>query len=355
MKIGIFTFHSAINYGAVLQAYALQEYLKSLGHNVSIIDYRPSYIQKSYRLINREFAFKMDIKWLIREMCVIPIRLKRRHRFNLFRQTFLNVELLDLNSSDNDFDVFVFGSDQIWNPNITAGLDPVFWGEARCCKNKECIAYAASAGHYSNISNTYVQNMKKFLINNFIKVSVREDDLLSFREDSVSIQKTIDPVLLAGNNVFNRIVSIPKEKNYLLLYMLTRDEDAVTYARNLAQTMDLSLIEIVSTHESLFGKHLKQALSPNSFLGYIKEASFVVTTSFHGTAFSVLFNKQFSTITKGVEIGARAYDLLKSLGLESRIVDLSCYDSVDLSYINYDVVNHRLEELRKQSKDFLDL
>ena len=339
MKIGILTFHCAINYGAVLQAYGLQEHLKSLGHEVYIIDYRPQYLKDPYQLFQWKFkvedSLMSNLKSLIRESLVMPIRFVRKSKFKQFTNQYLN--LYGWEDNLNVFDAFVFGSDQIWSPKITKGLDEIFLGKFKEAKGKRLIAYAASVGSVQNISQNEFERLT-FCLNEFERIGVREKTLfekISKVNSNVSI--TIDPVLLAGKDAFDKIaVDIKIKRPYLLLFTLGRDEYAIEEAYKIAEQKNLVVIEIISSKESLYNRNIKQMLSPTEFLGYIKKASYVVTSSFHGTVFSILFHKNFNVIGYDTIHGERIVHLLNSLGLKNRFKVYNENTELNIDDVKYD-------------------
>lgn len=361
MKIGILTFHSAINYGAVLQTYALQEYLKSCGHEVYVIDYRPEYLLKPYRLMSLSFMpkrFPSAPKWFLRELLTIPIRLKRRYGFNRFCKERLNLFHLNFTDKDNDFDAFVFGSDQIWNPRITNGFDRGYFGDYPAAKGKKLIAYAASSGSIDELQLGDVEYFRNAL-NNFSAISVREAELADYI-NSIGGRKAVsvcDPVLLAGMEPFDELAIRPNiNDKYLLLFQLKRNENIVRYARSFAEKAGLKLIEAAPWYEALKNRDMKQSMHPAEFVGYFKYASYVLTTSYHGTVFSVLFKKQFNTIRVSAEIDARSKSLLSDLGLEDRLIGIEVPFKNSASFllpIDYSEVYHKLDRFREKSMAFL--
>lgn len=357
MKIGILTFHCAINYGAVLQAYGLQEYLKSLGHEVFIIDYRPQYLIKPYQVFRWKYeqdsSLTSNLKDLVRECLVMPIRIIRKRKFLQFINQHLN--LYPWKADLNDFDAFVFGSDQIWNPQITKGLDEIFFGKFKEARGKKLIAYAASVGAVQNLSQNEFEKLTSCL-DVFERVGVREKTLyekLSAVNNRVSI--TIDPVLLAGKEVFHQVaVDVKVARPYLLLFTLGRDEYAVEEAYKIAKQKHLDVIEIISSKESLYNRKIKQTLSPAEFLGYIKMADYVVTSSFHGTVFSILFHKNFNVIGNGNAHGERIVQLLDSIGLINRFKMHSASEELDVADISYAENEILLSEHVLSSREFLN-
>lgn len=358
MKIGIFTFHCAINYGAVLQAYGLQEYLKGLGHEVYIIDYRPDYLLYPYRIFRWNDSPKHPInrlKWFIRELMVIPIRWKRKIHFSKFVKKYLNLYDLDLNNPDNDFDAFVFGSDQIWNKKITRGYDEVFFGNFLAAKNKILMSYSASCGSVPEIileSDSFLSRLEKFT-----RIGVRENSLYQLLlKKQVSAILNIDPVLLSGIKTFDEISDkIDERSPYLLLLTLGRDEYALPIAAKLSKKMRLPIIELMSSSESVSSNSIKQTVPPERYISYIKKASFVVTTSFHGTAFSVLFNKNFYAVTE--QTNDRIESLLSLFNLNCRYICVKdgCLDyGITYSDIEYDKINKNIDKYREVSASYLN-
>lgn len=358
MKIGILTFHCAINYGAVLQAYGLQEFLRGLGHDVFVIDYRPKYLTKPYRAFNYLFysysTIGQYIKGFIRSCLIYPIRYKRNRNFFKFIKKYLKLCSLDLNKKKQDFDVFVFGSDQIWNPQITQGFDKIFFGDFPAAENSKLIAYAVSMGGQNNLSEMN-SNLLLNLLNRFSYISEREHSLQDICNREMldkEITTVVDPVLLSGRDIFEHIVIPIKEKfPYLLLFQLGKNEIVTQYAKKIAKQKKLNFIEIVSFTDSLKDKNLKQDLSPQEFLGYFKRASYIITTSYHGTVFSILFQKQFNTIAFNTLNDERALFLLKLLNLETRMNTLNTlYDDRE---IDYSLVEKKLQIYQRESRNYI--
>lgn len=361
MKIGIFTFHCAANYGAVLQTYCLQEVLKGMGHEVYVIDYRPKYLIEPYKTFSYDptsfDSFFAKCKGLLRACLVTPIRWKRNRAFSRFIDSHLNLYQLDLDDESNDFDAFVFGSDQIWNPKITRGFDKVYLGDFTAAKGKKLIAYAASSGSISNFAG---ENIDYFLsrLQYFDKVFVREKTLAEYinQKSSITSEVVFDPVLLAGINIINKLTinqgRYINKKSYLLLFQLGRNNSIANYAIELARVKDLEIVEIITSGESIFNSKIKQTLSINELLFYFKSASYIVTASFHGTVFATLFNKQFNTISISDNIDERALSLLNELNLSDRMSQIN--DKLSLSLIDYNAVYHLYNRRKIESYNLLD-
>lgn len=358
MKIGILTFHCVINYGAVLQAYALKEFLKKMGHDVYVIDYKPYYLIKPYRIFLFSYNCNLSIKQLIKNWfyacLVVPIRWKRYRAFNSFVKKRLNLYDLNLSDNRNDFDTFVFGSDQIWNTRLTNGVDKVFWGDCVAVKGKKLIAYAASAGYEQNLKTENILSFKSVL-DSFSAVSVRESFLQTFfkKQFYTDVPVVLDPVLLIGKSIFEQLAAtVDCRYPYLLLFQFENDKSVSEYATQLAEKMNLKLVEITSSTNAVKNKKLKQTLSPEKFLGYIKNATYIVTTSFHGTALSILFEKNFNTISCGKHMNERALSLLTFLGIRERLCSIDSDEILNVT-IDYTLVNDRLQKIRNESESFL--
>lgn len=358
MKIGILTFHCAVNYGAVLQAYALQEILRSLGHEVYVIDYRPDYLTEAYCPLkfypNSSSSMFQRIKVFFRACLAALICNKRNRSFKTFIKNRLNLYKLDLYDKQNTFDAFVFGSDQIWNPEITKTIDNVFIGNFSAAYGKYRIAYAASIGSVKNLRDSDISSFE-YIVKNFTAISVREQSLKVFFKERFNKEATVvlDPVLLAGVSIFKKIATKKKvDKPYLLLVQLGRNVSVSLYTEKIAQKMGLQLVEVISWGESIKNRNLQQCLSPEDFLGYIKGASYVMTTSFHGTVFSILFRKNFNVVRCGTRVDERAFSLLQSLGLEKQMCSIDDIFTMNPK-IDYSLIDSKLQNLRDSSLYYL--
>lgn len=363
MKIGIFTFHCAVNYGAVLQTYCLQEVLKDMGHEVYVIDYRPKYLIEPYKTFSYDptsfDSFFAKCKGLLRACLVTPIRWKRNRAFSRFIDSHLNLYQLDLNDESNDFDAFIFGSDQIWNPKITDGFDKVYFGDFPAAKGKKLVAYAASAGSISNFAD---ENIDYFLsrLQYFDKVTVREKSLAEYinRKSSITPEVVFDPVLLAGPVVLyklldNKIEEQSQKQPYLFLFQLTRNDDIASYATTVAKSKGLTLIEMATICESLFNSNMKQMLSVEQLISYFINAAYIITSSFHGTVLSILFNKSFNIVSINDSIDERALSLLGDLNLSNRMLNLK-HEVKSIAPINNDISNNLYDSKKIESYNILN-
>ena len=356
MKIGILTFHSAHNYGAMLQCYALQEVLKRMGHDVEVIDYRLEY---RFRSDNRKCTFRQlnplaTIKSIVIKIITLRIALLRRRNFENFKRTYMALsEIVDKDHIPNDYDVYVMGSDQIWNPTITKGFDPVYFGSFWFPKgNRKYVSYAASMER-SELTDEEKAFCRKSL-KNFDAISVREKVLAHLLQPLTSqkVEVVLDPTLLLEKQAWERIAKLPKIKEkYVLVYQVRvqGNENTIQIAKKVAAQIKAIVIQVAVS--PYLNRRKLQHESPTQFLGLMQHAACVVTTSFHGTAFSVIFNRPFYYVELGDGNDSRAKSLLYDIGLADRIIPMDSFPT--FTEIDYDRVNDKVTDLRLKSAEFL--
>lgn len=359
MRVGILTFHCAHNYGAVLQCYALQETLKQMGHDVEVIDYRPQYLLTPYNIFNKHRILSKNpilvIKHCIREMFILAVRLRRYNAFNKFIVDRLNLSHPIIKHDIPDsYDAYIMGSDQIWNYKITKGFDPTYFGYFDFQKGKKkYISYAASME--TKLLDDRSTNFYLDALNNFDALSVRETRLAELLQPLTTkkIETVLDPTLLADRGIWNRIALQPSiKRKYVLVYQVRYNKNTLRIAHNIANQIDAIVIEITAYPTTHFNKNSLQVSSPEEFLGLVKHAACVVTTSFHGTAFSIIFNRPFYCIQLEDEGDTRAQSLLKSINLCDRMIKSN--ESPKFTKIDYnDEINKRIFQLRENSLNYL--
>jgi hypothetical protein len=356
MKIGIITFHQAENYGAVLQALALQNVISNIlqDSDVYIVNYTSKSISNSYRVLfpfYEKKTFLLKIRSLIGIIIQLPFTLKRKLVFYLFRKKYINFINID---SINDCDYLICGSDQIWNPSLTDGIDRYYYGDINGFHGR-IITYAASDG--GQLKN-YDKDLLSTLFNNIYAISVRESSMISrIREyTNKNVVTVMDPVFLPDHDFWDFISSDIRRKGYILIYQLEYNPIILKEAKELALKTGKYIIDLCYNYplgrKWIFSKtyKIKIAVSPSKFISYFKNADYILTNSFHGTAFSIIFKKQFCTynIEKRNE---RLIDLLSFAGLSDRYVSSGL--DVITEKINYDKIYKRIDEKIKFSYDFL--
>lgn len=360
MKIGILTFHNALNYGAVLQCYALQHYLQEKGHDVEVIDYRIPFIEEQKKLFSKtelhRRGFVAFLKYFIARLLVWPTWRKTIQVFHQFMVSQLHLSPRAATAADipTGYDCIFFGSDQIWSPKLCRGFDPVFWGQFE--KHGRFVSYAASIGETSELDNSGWQQVE-LRIKAFDAVSVREKSLyLALLEHCrVSATVCLDPTLLVDATVFDKIAVRPEELDYVFLFNVLDDPAASQFARRLANRLGSSVVIKGQAKPLLKSRRdklvtLKESMSPEEFLGYIKYARCIVANSFHAIALSIVFQKDCYALKS--RRSGRVEGLLGSLGLADRIV--AATETVyNISSIDYKAVNEHLASMRLSSTQFI--
>lgn len=343
-KVGILTEHRARNFGSCLQAYALQNTIDKLGYHAEIVDYRPKVIENSFGIFIVDLYKQCGnhpvklIKFFINTVVFSPLRIVREIKFFQFRKKKFNLSGTKFETitkhvlSKMKYDAYVCGSDQIWNPKITDGLDPVYFAVPFDGKARK-ISYAASVG----LSNLQQQEEKTFTeyLSLMDVVTVREEsakDMLQPLTDK-RINRVLDPTLLMEKSDWIKLFA-DREKpkfRYILVYSLKVDDEMVAYAKKLSQEKNLSVLFF--DLRKRYGKNSisKFTADPVDFLYYLYHAEYIVTNSFHGTVFSVLFEKRFVCVPMA-GTSSRMIDLLDMLDLNNRLLS----EDFDIdAYIDY--------------------
>lgn len=325
MKIGILTYHRAHNYGAMLQAYALLSYLRNNGHDVEIIDYWPNMHRVQYALIKPIVGNSIisKIKCIIATTITFIRRYMRICKFEKFSQKYLNINSTIQYPMPDwgylQYDCVIVGSDQIWRNHESdgkhIGFDPVYFCQ-HIPKNIRCISYAASMGIIQ--LNKEDKDVLKNYLNRFSRILVRENSLKE-AIDELGFESAIvvDPTLLLSQDEWNKF--LPNKRfhttKYVLYYELVKSKEALVFAKHKAEELGCKLLIMDATIPLIPQRRHISYASPIEFLHAIRDAEFVIATSFHGTAFSVIFEKQFITI--GLKKNAdRVQTMLHQLDIE---------------------------------------
>lgn len=358
MKIAIVTFvYSQDNYGQLLQAYALCRYLTSQGHDSYIINYiyREPYGLK--RLLRKVYLLLLKVKNVISHPITYAKTLRQiaemqshDRAFDAFREKYIPMTKKvynqhELQSNPPVADIYVAGSDQIWSL-----LDPVYFLQF-APNNKMCLAYASSCG--GEVFNAREKRAFKKYITRFSFVGLRESHDTEFVKGLgfTNVATVVDPTMLLTPEEYDKIAVTGKMKgNYVLVYLINNKFDLdMTSIYRFAREKQLEVKYIAS--QGRYDDYEKEYPTAEEWLGLIRDASYVITNSFHGTVFSIIYNRNFTVIPlKGNSrrMNMRINDLLKSIGLEDRIYqgDLGILNSP----IVYDKVNHTMTGQIEYSK-----
>ena len=350
-KVGICTFHYAVNPGSALQAYALYKVLGALSPqlDVSILNYH------SPKYPPLHIAFRRALK---------RHKLRKQRIFNVFAyiryQRFFDCIGGLGRRWDNKniaqvtgYDVIVAGSDQIWNLELTKHNFNFF---IPFCKGAKKIAYAASIG-----SQDFPEEDKPAvagLLKDFSYISVREPQAQTAIENLIGVRPelVLDPSLLLSGNDWEKLARKPKIKgDYIFLYLRHKENEIAPLARRFAQKNGLILVECHNRLEKLYKEDLNLCKpEPRDWLGLLLGAKYVFTDSFHGCAFCTNCHKQFfvKISANNAEMSPRIYNLLGRYGLTDRMIDdeSELYSLPDIDFSASDAL---LEEDRKHSMDYL--
>ena len=355
MKIGILTYHRSHNYGALLQAIALRHKLEELGHKVYFIDYWPKYHQQIYDFFSKEEALKKGIKGAIKYIANILITYRKRKErivlFNHFISKYIAPYCLNF-SNDEKYDIIIYGSDQIWRkqPQPLNYFNPIYFAE-NTLSTKSHISYAASMGDIELNEKDYAYLKKT--IHNFNQIAVRENDLKDILlKMGIKSKVVVDPTLLLQQNDWNTLLPIKRKikEKYVLYYRLHRNIFNEKNAFDFAQRNGCKLI-ILDGKVRINKKGIITNANPTDFLSLIKNAEYVLTSSYHGLIFSIIFNKEFYA-SFATNIG-RAKSILTALDLEERLISPNDIIPLNQNRINYNIVNEKLESLREESLKYL--
>lgn len=358
MRIAILTQPLGHNYGGVLQAYALQYTLKRMGHDPIIVE--QEYLQQIniFKLF-LELPKRLLTKYIIKKRKYIfsehknnLFQIKRRKLTKPFIDENIQQEFVtNYNSIDlSQFEAFIVGSDQVWRPEYNEDIYRMFLSFIPYNYNIKRIAYAASFGTKEWVY-THEQTKKcSELLSRFDTVSVREIDGIDLckeyfkREDAVCV---LDPTLLLDRNDYEHICkNIPcLEGNTLCAYILDLNNDIEFKLKTIADKKRLKL-KIVSADNNC-------TLSIPEWITMFRDAKCIITDSFHGTVFSIIFNKEFYSITNIERGGSRFTSLLSLFGLINRLNNSINEISSNNTKINWALVNQKLHQLRKYSIKFL--
>lgn len=357
-KVAIITILDNTNYGTYLQALALGLVVKNLGYKVEIIDYVRSFMTKK-SILSR---IKNPIKKIFNILFNIPQQEKLKKKDKEFLKQFLQLTPQTYTSfqtlKDNPpiADIYVTGSDQVWNSTYNRGIDKSFYLDF-APQNSKRISYAASIGmkDFPNEEKSEISNLLK----QYSHITVRENDAknilnhLSFTHVDV----VLDPTLLLNKDAWENIVKkfTPiKTDPFILVYTVeTKQENKLIehYAKILAQKYSCKIYEV--SYNGYFkrlkfaDKHFLRA-TPDIFIQLMHQATFVIVSSFHGTAFSINFNKQFLTISPN-RFNSRVNNILELCHLENRLISSKNYDIDNMCEIDFKKVNVILNNERDKS------
>lgn len=360
-KIGIITFHRAHNYGATLQAYALEKILEEKEYDVKFINYINYEIDKQYKILKIDKRNILTIfKSIISSIIYFYKNKKRFNNFNNFIKKNLKIigkynSVNELKNNPPELDCYITGSDQVWNPDITKGLSDAYtlnFGPDEVNR----ISYAASIGKSSLGQEDYKTKLSKL---NYI--SVREKTAKDLLEPVLNrkIEVVLDPTLLISGEEWEEYFDLKNNVNekYILTYYVEENDEYLKIVNELSRKTNLKVINFEKRDKHNYVNFMKSAYTegPEEFVRLIKNAEYIVTTSFHATVFSILFHKRFFVVPHKTT-GSRVTDLIDKLHIKNRIYytvdEFKAYTNYkeDMDYTESDEI---LLDERKKSINFL--
>lgn len=357
MDIAVITRHWLANYGSFLQTLATQWAIESLGHRCEIVDYvrrDESVLSLERTLLEGKSTWN---KSLLRRVVYLVARQPesvlstlafRRELRNHIRLTRRYEGLFDLAKNPPKADVFMTGSDQVWGPVSSGDYDPAYL-LSFVPKGVRRIAFAASFGNGK--LNPEVEALFKSELPHYDAISVREDSAcLRVKSYGLEARQVLDPTLLWDSDHWSEFASSHAMKDYVLIYQIHNDSRVSLCAKEISSMLGLPLVRVsASLHQISRGGHFRYLPKPAEFLGLVRDAAYVVTDSFHGTAFSITFNTPFLEILPLNGTSERNESLLRLTGLESRAVKTP----QDIKTVSHDIdfsqANERLALDRTRS------
>lgn len=345
MKVSILSFTKETNFGANLQCYALCKTLQSMGHEINIIDLQ----LKRYKMPWYSVVLRLPMVYLF-------IKFRKQH-LNYFTRRFKNIE--DLRQNCPKSDLFIVGSDQVWNPDVTKRLDPLIYFFSFLPKGVRRISYAASFGTADWRFPELTEKVKQMLLQ-FDAVSVREESGVVICKEVFDIEANVvlDPTLLLSSydDICGEYNST-RETNELVYYTFVHDQMVQKVLANFAKDHSLKAV-VLRSNRKYPGFTRKMYVSVAGWLNSIRYSKLVVTTSFHCMVFCIMFHKKFVIVPGKTDRSTRHKSLLEKIGLSDCYCDdvNELYKKLDLVYnsqVDYSIIEKKINMLREDSMLFL--
>ncbi len=359
MKAGLVTFYHIHHYGALLQAAATERAVESLGGACEIIDYYVNQNNDLFRKPTGVGSAAADVHTALHYKALRD----RYQRFERFSKDHLRISghrfesLEELRSAELPYDLILSGSDQIWNPKIfpDGRFDPVFFG---AFSTRRKIAYAPSFG-VPHIPEGMEEELRSYL-ESFSHISVRERQGREIVKEITGkdVPVVLDPTLLLTAEQWSAMAApLDRSGGYILCYCISKPGALVPYIQRLAEETGLPVVQLCGIRQKVHPRAVCVLdAGPSEFLGLFQNASYVCTNSFHGTVFSVQFQKPFFTAVAPSELAApessRTFSILSRLGLTERIIGTGATAGLDAT-IDWADVDRRLRAARQSSLDYL--
>lgn len=352
MKVGILTCHDSINHGSFLQAYCLQEALKKLGLEVKIINYksRHQHLKEHQAFLGSFSSYLNPILYLKHKELRRRVlnfskiqKFKKNHK--LFNLTRFSHQVINA-SRDEDFDLVVLGSDEIWNfKNDFLGLDLTYFGQG--ISARKIISYAPSFGQVTSADKIPQEVFD--CLQKLSAISVRDENSLRIlKTHSLNAIKVLDPTFLHEVKIPHTYNSL---SNYVLIYMTYAEGEDISYFQEYAKKRQKKLIAIGYEHSWCDLSFVN--IDVFEWLNFFRNADTIFTNSFHGSIYSILNRKDFYVVRPTAKSN-KINNLLNDLGLSSRIVNqLKDLSQIQGQILSYDEVEKAIKTYKQKSFDYL--
>ena len=350
-KVQLVTLHSQNNnFGSVLQAYALYSYISKLGYDVEILNYRPYYSNGSINM-------KARIKKIIANTIFLPYFIIRNIRFNEFinqqNQTKKFTSYNDLTKNHPKADIYMVGSDQVWNSDYLCGKDPTYY--LKYANSTKKMSYAASMGRIVNTKEELNRIME--LTKDFRFISLREKkSAVQFQHlGRTDAKYVLDPVFLLSYSDYRKlhVNNIQHDTDYILAYVIHKDDFISKVIDVFAKKTGKKVIQVGGFASKCNYNYFPRSAGPREFLTLVDNASFIITSSFHGTAFAHIYQKQFAVVMPRSNT-LRIENILETAGTTDRVVkEMSDIEKILSHCIDYNEVNLKLYKKIEESKKYL--
>lgn len=358
MKVGILTFPNSISYGATLQMYALYQSVKRLGHDAEVINYYSEYMksEKHYKKPS-ESKYKQTLKKIIRNAlyahCVGGFRSFEKHNLTLYPHKYFS-DASKLSSLGDRYDAVICGSDQVWNPDIT-GNDLSYFLDF-CGKKTRRVSYAPSFG--VDVISEPMYSKAAHELQRFHALSVRETSGQFLIKQMIGKEAAlvVDPTFLLDKSDWEMLEkrSTAINEKYILYFTVSSSETLFEKSRKFAEQNGLKLIVIGGGIKKQLKKdavvRYMNDVTPQTWLWLIHHADYVVTNSFHGTAFSIIYEKDFY-LELSSYTNSRLSNIVNITNLSDRIV--AAEDDIIPAKADYTAAKSNISQLRESSINFL--
>ncbi len=356
-RVGILTFPCSISHGAVLQMYALYETILSMGYDVEIINYYNEYMRKTKHFSS--FREIRTVKAVLRRAFRRIVHWKLYRGFQSFEKRMTHYpsgyfsSKTELRALSGRYQSVVCGSDQVWNPDIT-GYDTSFFLDF-CDDKTRRIAYAPSFGN-TDYPEAFRASISEELAR-FYALSVREvqGQKKVYEISGRNPELVLDPTFLIAPEQWAQLEEpCAVEEPYILYYSLRHTKEILHFCERLSEEKKMKIVVIGgnifnAVRHRKTRLHYLRDIDPAHWLYLVSHAAYIVTNSFHGLAFSIIFRKNFFLALTSLT-NSRLENLVSLLGLESQIIRGDC----KLNETNYDVADRVLPEMRKNSLEYLE-